>query len=153
MRIRWADEQDADALAQVFFDAVRKGPSPYTEAERAAWLPDAPELPQWRKRIGQLHTAVAQVDGTYAGFMTIEPGGYIDLAFILHRFRGQGVFRALYTQIEEWALTQGEPRLWTFASLTAQAPFKAMGFAVINQKTVERSGQHLRRAQMEKVLR
>ena len=33
---------DAAQLADVFFAAVREGPSPYTEAQRAAWLPDKP---------------------------------------------------------------------------------------------------------------
>ena len=50
------------------------------------------------------------------------------------------------------AVRTREPRLWTFASLMAQAPFQAVGFRVINFETVERAGEVLPRAEMEKVL-
>jgi putative acetyltransferase len=37
--LRWATEADVDALADVMFAAIREGESPYTEAQRQAWVP------------------------------------------------------------------------------------------------------------------
>lgn len=146
--IRWARPQDADPLAQVFYAAVRKGDSPYTEAQRAAWVP---ALPSGAARLMPLHIAVAEVSGRPVGFMSIEQGGYIDLAFIHPAHHGTGLFRQMYTWIEGWAAAQQEPRLWTHASLMAQPAFRAMGFLVIHHETVARNGQSLRRAKMEKL--
>jgi putative acetyltransferase len=36
----WATPTDAAELADVMFDAVRNGPSKYTDAQRAAWVPE-----------------------------------------------------------------------------------------------------------------
>lgn len=152
--LRWADPaQDAAPLAMLFFKAVRTGDSPYTEAERHAWLPKVPDPEQFAHRLGQKEVAVCEADGAPVGFMSLEPGGYIDLAFILPEHQGTGVFRRLLDRIERQARQQGEPRLWTHASLMAQPAFRAMGFLVIQHETVERAGESLRRAEMEKVLK
>lgn len=150
--IRWATSSDADALGAVFFAAVREGPSPYTEAQRAAWLDVPPGGEDWVARLAPLHVAVAEVEGAVAGFMSIEPGGYIDLAFIRPKHRGGGLFRALFDQVEAHARGAGEVRLWTHASLMAQPAFQAMGFLVIHHEVVARNGESLQRAKMEKTL-
>ena len=150
--LRWATPRDAEGLRQVFYASVREGPSPYTQAQRAAWVPQLPEAEAWAKRLGGLNTAVCDVNGQSVGFMTVEPGGYIDLAFILAEYRGTGVFRALFGMIEQWAVDHREPLLWTHASLLAEPAFQALGFLVIHQETVARSGQMLDRAKMEKVI-
>lgn len=150
--LRWATAQDAEGLRQVFYASVRDGPSPYTQAQRAAWAPQLPDADAWAKRLSGLHTAVYDVNGQSVGFMTVEQGGYIDLAFILAEHRGAGVFRALFGMIEQWAVDHREPLLWTHASLLAEPAFQAMGFLVIHHETVARSGQTLDRAKMEKVI-
>jgi len=38
--LRWATEADFDALADVMLAAGREGDSPYTEAQRQAWVPE-----------------------------------------------------------------------------------------------------------------
>ncbi len=152
MQLRWATESDAPALAQVLFEAIREGPSPYTEAQRTAWMPHPPDPVRWQARLRQKQTALIACAGRPAGFMTFEDGGCIDLAFVLPSHRGKGIFRVLYTAIETLARQRAEPRLWTFASLSAQAPFQAMGFGVIYHETVSYAGEYLPRAKMEKVL-
>ena len=37
--LSWVTEADFDALADVMFAAVREVESPYTEAQRQAWVP------------------------------------------------------------------------------------------------------------------
>ncbi|WP_299673447.1 GNAT family N-acetyltransferase [uncultured Roseobacter sp.] len=150
--IRWARPADADDLGAVFFAAVREGPSPYTEAQRAAWLEAPPQGQSWADRLAPLDVAVAEVEGAVVGFMSIEPGGYIDLAFIRPEHRGRGLVRQLFDRVEAHARGAGEARLWTHASLMAQPAFRAMGFSTIHHETVVRNGESLQRAKMEKTL-
>ncbi|MFK7881014.1 GNAT family N-acetyltransferase [Roseobacter sp.] len=95
---------------------------------------------------------LGETQGALAGFMTIEPGGYINLAFIRPVYQGTGLFRQLYEKIEDWAHLRKEPLLWTYASLMAQPAFQAMGFLVIHHEMILRSEQELKRAKMEKSL-
>lgn len=153
MQVRWARKEDAPALAQVFFDAVRLGPSPYTQAQRAAWMPTPPDPSEFAARLRHLYVTVAVVSGQPVGFMAMTHQGYIDLAFVLQGYRGHGGFRRLYEVLEQQAARDGIARLKTHASLGAQAAFQSVGFSVIRHETVERADEMLRRAEMEKTLR
>ncbi|MBW4709441.1 GNAT family N-acetyltransferase [Roseobacter sp. YSTF-M11] len=150
--LRWASPGDTPELAQVFFAAVREGASPYSDAQRKAWLPASPGGRAWAERLEAKHVAVAERDGVIAGFISVEAGGYIDLAFIRPEHQGTGLFGQIFQKIESWARNHSEPRLWTHASLMAQPAFRAKGFLVIHHETVERDGQKLTRAKMEKIL-
>lgn len=152
MHIRPARAGDTAALARVFFEAVREGPSPYTQAQRAAWLPQAHDPVAFSARLAGLHVAVAEDAGLPVGFIAMTPEGYIDLVFIVAAARGRGAFRGLHDTVERAARAQGLNRLWTHASLMAQPAFRAMGFKVIRHELSERAGETLARAEMEKPL-
>lgn len=152
MEIREATDRDTGALADVFFRAVREGPSPYSEAQRAAWAAVCPDQQVYARRLAPLYVVLAQEAGAIIGFMGLGDAGYIDLAFILPASRGKGVFRALYRQTEEAARASGEKRLWTHASLLAQPAFQAMGFLVMHHEEVALADEMLSRAMMEKHL-
>lgn len=150
--IRWAEPGCAPALAEIMFGAVREGESPYSEAQRAAWMPARPEPAGFAARLAACDCAVAEEAGGTAGFMTLARDGYIGLAFILPQARGRGLFRALSDAIAARARRHDMPRLWTHASLMAEPAFQATGFQVIQRESVQRSGQHLCRALMERFL-
>ena len=152
MQIRQATEGDAAALSDVFFRAVREGPSPYSAAQRAAWVPEPPAAARFAERLARKFVVLSGDAGAVTGFMTLEAGGYIDLAFILPAARGCGTFGALYAAVEAEARVWEEARLWTHASLMAQPAFAARGFVVMHHETVERAGQSLACARMEKHL-
>lgn len=150
--LRWAVSQDYDALGQVMFDAIHADPSPYSKAERRAWR-DAPYCgSQWHKRLEGKDVLIAEENERPIGFLTVEPGGYIDLGYLLLHARGHGWFRRLYAEIELKAQARGYTQLSTHASLAAEGPFAAMGFVVTDRETVVLNGQSLRRAAMHKTL-
>ena len=60
--LRWATEADFDALADVMFAAVREGESPYTEAQRQAWVPEPGRGAEWRSRLLSRDIIVAEAD-------------------------------------------------------------------------------------------
>jgi hypothetical protein len=49
--LKCATEADFDPLADVMFAAVREGESPYTEAQRQAWVPEPRRGSEWRTRL------------------------------------------------------------------------------------------------------
>jgi len=152
MTLRWATATDYDALGQLMFTAIHAPPSPYSEAERMAWRAEPYAGPDWHARLAEQHVLIAEDNGEAVGFLTLIPGGYVDLGYILPKARGRGWFRKLYETLEHKARELGELRLHTHASLAAEGPFKAVGFHVTERETVTLNGQSLRRAAMEKPL-
>ena len=151
MQIRRASPDDHPSLAQVMFRAIHDGDSPYTPAQRNAWCPTPPQGNGWQARLAAQHVFMAE-DSTPLGFMTLRDDGYLDLAYILPEARGNGLFRRLYTRIEDTARSLGLSKIETHASLSAQAPFAAVGFTLIQHEIVTRADQTLPRAQMRKNL-
>ncbi len=84
--------------------------------------------------------------------MSIEPGGYVDFAYIRPGAQGSGLFRQLFEAVLDRAKAQGDTELSTHASLMAQPAFAAMGFEIDYHETVEVDGQSLPRARMTKRL-
>lgn len=84
--------------------------------------------------MGRQVIAVARDADRIVGFMTIEPGGYIDFAYIRPEAQGTGLFRRLFGQVEEYAKTHGETGVWTHASLMAQPAVRDNAGAVRSHK-------------------
>lgn len=147
----WATPADHAELADVLFDAVRNGPSKYTQAQRAAWMPERRSGPEWEARLAAKNIAIGREGARILGLMSIEPGGYIDFAFIRPEAQGTGLFRALFDMVEARARAAHEPRLWVHASLMAQPAFAAVGFSVTEHQVVQIGGQDFKRALMEKI--
>lgn len=150
--MRWADKTDYDRLGELMFEAIHAEPSPYSAAERRAWRSEPYAGSGWHERLSSQRVLIAEENGVPVGFLTLKPGGYVDLGYILPQARGRGWFRKLAERIETEARAMGETRLHTHASLAAEGPFKALGFIVTEREVVDLGGQSLRRSAMEKSL-
>lgn len=150
--LNWATPTDYVALADIVFDAVRNGPSRYTQAQRAAWVPVRKHGEEWAARLAGQVIAIGHDEVRAVGFMSLAPEGYIDFAFIRPETQGTGLFRRLFNMIEDKARSQNEPCLWTHASLMAEPAFATMGFTVIERQVVQIGNEHFQRAMMEKPL-
>jgi putative acetyltransferase len=150
--LNWATPADYPELADVIFDAVRNGPSKYTQAQRAAWVPERRSGAEWESRLAAKDIVVGRDGGRILGLMSIESGGYIDFAFIRPEAQGTGLFRRLFNMVEAHARAAQEPRLWVHASLMAQPAFAAVGFSVVEHQIVQIGDQDFKRAMMEKPL-
>jgi putative acetyltransferase len=148
--LTWATPTDHAELADVMFDAVRNGPSKYTQAQRAAWVPERRRGVEWETRLAAKDIAIGRDGVRILGFMSIEGGGYIDFAFIRPEAQGSGLFRRLFDMVAERARAAHEPRLWVHASLMAQPAFAAVGFSVVEHQIVQIGDQDFQRAMMEK---
>lgn len=150
--IRIAETADFDALGHVMFDAIRCGPSPYSTAQRVAWIAEPPSGAAWHEKLAAQFVVAGFADKAPVGFVTLCANGYLDLAYIVPAARGAGLFQRLYAQVERHATAQGMVRIWVHASLMAQPAFTGLGFNVVQHEAVERAGQTLARAMMEKRL-
>lgn len=150
--LNWATSTDYDDLGDIVFDAVRNGPSKYTQSQSAAWVPVRRGGPEWAERLKGQVIAIARDATRATGFMSLAAQGYIDFAFIRPEAQGTGLFRRLFIMIEDKARSQKEPRLWTHASLMAEPAFAAVGFSVLEREVVELGDEILARAKMEKAL-
>jgi putative acetyltransferase len=148
----WANPTDHAALADVIFDAVRNGPSKYTQAQRAAWMPERRSGAEWDARLAGKDIAIGRDGDRIVGLMSIQCGGYIDFAFIRPEMQGTGLFRALFDMVETHARAANERRLWVHASLMAKPAFVAVGFSVTEHQVVQIGDQYFKRALMEKPL-
>lgn len=152
VEIRRMQGAEANALGDVMWDAIHMGHSAYTAAQRHAWLPAPLQGAKWADKLAGQRVWVAVERDAPVGFLTLADAGYIDLGFVRAAQQGRGVFSALLRALEDDARGAGMWRLWTCASLMAQPAFAARGFHVIAHETVQRAGETLARAEMEKVL-
>lgn len=148
MELRPYRPQDADALAQIYFDAVRIGAAPkYSAAALAAWAPERPKAAVWAARLQGLITQVAS-DRTPIGFMSLCPTGRLDLAYVAPEWRGKGVADALHDAILVQARALKLPALTTEASLMARPFFLRMGWQMVAAQTAVRNGVSLENFRM-----
>ena len=149
--MRWATPADYAELGAVMYDAVRNGPSAYTQAQRRAWVPIPRDGPDWNARLAGQDILVSESGGRITGFISMTPQGYIDFAYVRPAMQGTGLFRKLYTGIENYAQERGITHLATHASLMAQPAFAAVGFKVVQFEEVQIRDKAFKRAKMEKI--
>jgi putative acetyltransferase len=149
LQFRAGGPADYDALGQLIYDAIHKGPTFYTEAQSRAWMPAPRAGPDWAERLSGKDLFLAEDGEGLAGFMSLEPGGYIDFAYIRPSAQGSGLFRKLFERVTAKALADGETQLSTHASLMAQPAFRTMGLSSVAHEIVELDGQMLKRAHMQ----
>lgn len=145
---------DAIPLATLYHRAVRDGAADkYDVQQREAWSPAPPTGEEWRARVEEAVTIVAERDGALLGFMTIDiETGYLDFAYVAPEVMGQGVAASLYAVIEGRARVKGHTVLETEASLLAEPFFRRHGWRVLARQEVEVHGVKIPNARMEKRL-
>lgn len=153
IKVRHTTRSEWREIAEVWHDAVRKGASDYTPAQRAAWSPAPMTAAEVAARLAEQTVMVAVEHRTIVGVMTLRRDGYVDLAYVRASHQGRGLFRRLYTPLEAEAKACSRAVLRTHASLMARRAFEAVGFEVVKSETVELRGQHFDRFEMKKNLR
>ncbi|NKX44667.1 GNAT family N-acetyltransferase [Roseicyclus persicicus] len=145
---------DAPGLADLYHRAVREGTGRhYDAAQRAAWSPAPPQGEDWRRRLVEAQTMVAEQGDRLLGFMTMDMDtGFLDFAYVAPEAMGQGVAETLYAVLEGRARVAGLTRLETEASLLAERFFLRRGWRVLRRQEVERHGVRIPNAVMEKSL-
>lgn len=119
LAVRRYRPEDSDACWDVFFRAVREGTAGvYDEEQRRDWAPDWETEPEEEGEDKLLRQAcwVSEEDGRITGFMSLEPDGYLDMAFVLPEVMGKGHAARLYEALLAFARAEHLPRLTVHAS-------------------------------------
>lgn len=145
------DAADCDASIRMFLSAIRETASRhYTSDQIAAWA-QVDDPARWHEVRLSRPTWIAELDGRAAGFSDLMDDGLNDMMFVAPYAGGHGVARALLETIEAVAAERGLERLWTEASLSAEGFFLRHGFVVVRRQMVQKRGQVLKNAVMEKL--
>ncbi len=127
--IRRFQPGDAEGTRHVFVDAVRIGAAGrYDAQERLDWVPD-PAMPEdWGAWLQSHVTLVAIEEGRITGFMMVERGGYLNMAFVLPDRMGTGLADRLYEALMQEVRALGLVRLHVLASRYAESFFRRHGW-------------------------
>jgi putative acetyltransferase len=133
---------DRAAAALIFYRAVREGAADfYDAAQREAWAPSPEPDAHEADKLVEQWCWIAERDGRPVGFMSLEPSGYLDMAFVLPDEMGRGTARALYAALVARARAEGLNRLWVTASHLARRFFLARGWRVVWMENLCADGQ------------
>jgi putative acetyltransferase len=155
MKVRSFREDDAAALAQIFFSAIHEiARAHYGEEQVHAWAPvmPAPERFVARGTDGRtLLVAVDEADVPIA-YGDLEADGHIDHLFCRPDHAGKGVALAVYEELELVAQKQGIERLYVEASEPASRFFRRREFEIEGRNDFELNGVPIHNYRMAKQL-
>lgn len=152
--IRPFKSSDTPELIRLFRDAVHTiNIKHYSPEQVDVWAPDDIDEEKWRKKLAQMITFVAEIDGTIVGFVDMTHEGYLDHLYIHKNYQGRFISAHLLRAIEGAARKLGLSKITTHCSITAKLPAERAGFKVIKEQKVERQGIELINYVMEKILK
>jgi len=134
--------EDRPAAALIFYRAVREGAAAFYDAEqRAAWATSPEPNPDRADKLLEQWCWIAERDGAPVGFMSLEKGGYLDMAFVLPDEMGRGTAGALYDALLAQARAAGLTRMTVTASQLARRFFSKRGWRVSWMENLSVDGQ------------
>ncbi len=153
MKLRAYESKDLPYLAQLFHDTIHAvNLGDYTRQQVDAWAPERIDLDRWNRKLVAEEVTVAEWNDMIVGFCALENGGYLDLLYVHHAFQRKGIASALYVAAEGALRCKGIQRVYTHASISAQAFFLRQGFQIVRKQMVQVRGVELPNAVMEKRL-
>lgn len=148
-------EISIECICMIFQDSVAHTCCrDYTSGQLQAWLNRATEE-RWQKlKNSDLHFIAARCceTGEYAGFTSVNAGGYLHSMFVRPCYQRKGVASMLLRAAETYAIAQGADELHTEASHTARPFFEKNGFGIIRRQTVDVDGVEMDNWLMDKKL-
>lgn len=152
MHITKYQTADCKQITQLFYDTVHAVNSKdYSKAQLDVWATGKVDMALWDASFLKHYTLVAKQDGEIVGFGDMD-GGYLDRLYVHKNYQGQGIATALTDALEQHAITTGQKRIVTHASITARPFFEGRGYCVCQEQQVKKSGVNLTNYIMQKLL-
>lgn len=148
IKTRRAAPEDLSELRQLYIDTVTNvNAKDYDANQIQAWIkpwyePDTVTRDKrtFADKIVEQHFIAAVIDGSIAGFASVEDNGYLDFMYVHKDFQRHGVAKALLTELENYALQKNIPELNAIVSKTALGFFEKHGWEKIREDVVEVRG-------------
>lgn len=149
--LRSFDAQDAEALAEVYRDAVRTiGPQAYTLRQVEVWALYPDDIEEFRTRLSRGFTRVAEVEGRMVAFGSLEPCDHLAYLYCAGRYSRTGIGSAIYRELEAKAFQAGAAAIRTEASRISRPFFEKHGYKVVEVERAVRLGVEFERFRMVK---
>jgi putative acetyltransferase len=155
IRVRPFREADAEALAAIFFSAVREVASHhYSQAQVEAWAPEPGDPAAYVRRAADGRALLVAVEGEDQplAYADLEADGHIDHFFCRPDRTRSDVAVALHQAIEALARSQGLRLLHVEASEPARRFFERRGFITLERRDFPIRGVMIHNYRMEKRL-
>jgi putative acetyltransferase len=131
--IRVGSAEDAPGICAAHIASIRVLNAPFYRPEQIeAWV--GMKRPEDYTQAMQSGTQffVGIKDGRVLGFSCVN-GEELTGLYLSPEAVGQGLGKALYTQAEDWARSQGRPRLYCDSSLQAEGFYRHQGFVELER--------------------
>jgi putative acetyltransferase len=130
-----ASSADIKEITQLFYDTIQVINSrDYPKDEIDDWSSWFKDIDKWAERVNEQYFIVAKLDEKVVGFSSLATDGYLDFMFVHKDFQGQGIAKALLTEIENKASKQQNELIYSDVSITAKGFFEKHGFNVEKQQ-------------------
>jgi N-acetylglutamate synthase-like GNAT family acetyltransferase len=151
--VRNATVDDADEIAQLFYDTVRHvNRRDYSREQIEAWAPSVRPASNWAERQATRKTYVAVIAEKIVGFAELKKSGQIDCFYCHKDHQRCGVGTALLGAVKAESKRLGHQKMFAEVSLTALPFFERQGFRVIREQEVAVRGVSLTNLLMEREL-
>jgi putative acetyltransferase len=144
---------DARSLVQIFRASVETlAAEDYDDDQRAAWAAAADDEAGFDARLGGALTLVALLDGSIAGFASLQDNKNLDMLYVRPDCARRGVGSALVEALERLAAGRGAKILSVEAADSARDFFLRRGYVPQSRNTRMIGGQWLGNTTMTKEL-
>lgn len=149
--IRNYREDDHLAISEIFPRAIHEiASSVYTKEQCGAWSEKEPNPEYWKQRCKEKRPYVFVQEEKVVGFCELDPDGHIDCTYVHPEHKRKGIASQLVSHVIDIATAKGLEKVYTEASICAKPMFEKLGFATIEEQTVERRNIGLKNFKMEK---
>lgn len=144
---------DAPLLAEIFRASIAElTGDDYDAAQQEAWASAADDEEAFARRLTERLTLIGTIDGSPAGFASLEEPGHVDMIYVHPAAAGHGIGSLLIDALEKLAGARGAKRLTADVSDSAQEFFRKRGFSPRQRNSVPVGQEWLANTTMEKPL-
>jgi putative acetyltransferase len=144
---------DIKEITQLFHDTIQAINSrDYPKDEIDDWSSWYKDIDKWAERVNEQYFIVAKLNDKIVGFSSLAKDGYLDFMFVHKDFQGQGIAKALLTDIENKASLQKNDLIYSDVSITAKGFFEKHGFKVEKQQLKKSKKKELVNFKMTKIM-
>lgn len=148
-----ASSADVKEITQLFHDTIQVINSrDYPKDEIDDWSSWYKDTDKWAERINEQYFIIAKLDNKVVGFSSLATDGYLDFMFVHKDLQGQGIAKALLTEIENKAFIQQNDLIYSDVSITAKGFFEKNGFDVEKQQLKKSKKKELINFRMTKTI-
>lgn len=144
---------DAPVLVEIFREAITQlTGDDYSEAQQEAWAASADDEAGFAGKLAKQLTLVVTLEGSPAGFASLEGKEKIGMLYVHPAAAGQGAAAMLVDALEKLAGSRGAAKLSVDASDTAYGFFVKRGYAAQQRNSVTVGDEWLANTTMQKQL-